>query len=142
MPAYRMSDEEYNKRPGNARDFLRQLKAQRPELFQKSANAPTISSAELEEKYPLGSRCQIGEATSLRGKIVWRGRISEAVTVAGNARMVVAIELDSPFGNWDGKDGSNILVKTEKEGSLRLAPWQDVLVGDFPELDPFDLDEI
>lgn len=53
---YRMPEEEYDKRDGTMRKFLRTLKETRPDLFKED---PTPNEAQLRTQFPIGARCEV-----------------------------------------------------------------------------------
>eukprot|EP01057_Protomagalhaensia_wolfi_P003016 Protomagalhaensia_wolfi_Nauph_80__3015@NODE_308_length_2840_cov_551_307033_g231_i0_p1_GENE_NODE_308_length_2840_cov_551_307033_g231_i0NODE_308_length_2840_cov_551_307033_g231_i0_p1_ORF_typecomplete_len283_score55_10Ubiquitin_2/PF14560_6/1_2e08CAP_GLY/PF01302_25/7_1e03CAP_GLY/PF01302_25/6_7e06Cobl/PF09469_10/0_035Tfb5/PF06331_12/6_8e03Tfb5/PF06331_12/0_21DUF733/PF05306_11/0_14P2/PF07194_11/4_2e03P2/PF07194_11/0_5_NODE_308_length_2840_cov_551_307033_g231_i02931141 len=151
--AFQLTDEQYGKRSGTAREFLSQLKQKRPDLFQKNLQKVTVTKA-LEPDtlpFPLNSRCQIKQ-TQLRGSIAWVGEISDAmkhhyvqVSHGRETNIYCGVKLDSPVGNFNGVDPETktVLFECDCPSRALLIHIDDIETGDqFSPLDTFELDEI
>jgi len=153
----KMSDEEYNKRSGTVREFLRGLKKDRPDLFDKNGAEKTDSAnfipdglalAEAvqaaKQKLPIGSRCRVKDYAGARGTVQYVGAKGIDKPKTRDNTIWVGIRLDEPMGNCGGKayDGQLLFecLKSEKEGLV--VPSGMVEVGDFPPVDPFEQDEM
>jgi len=96
------------------------------------------------ERIPLGSRCQV-EPGSRRGEVAHVGPVAGAKKGAW-----VGVRLDEPQGNNDGT-GPTLTAATGTVGKRYFdcpgpnyglfAKPENVLVGDFPPLDPFASDD-
>lgn len=150
---FELTDDEYGKRSGTAREFLNKLKGQRPDLFTAKSAAEEVKTQSLaanELPFPLGSRCEI-QNTSLRGTVAWIGQISSAlrrkqipVDREYSTNIYCGIRLDEPFGNFDGKDlDGKILFECDCPRRGILVHMNDLNVGDsYTPIDPFEMDEV
>eukprot|EP01054_Gregarina_sp_Poly1_P001344 Gregarina_sp_Poly_1__1343@NODE_1332_length_4355_cov_250_381530_g896_i0_p2_GENE_NODE_1332_length_4355_cov_250_381530_g896_i0NODE_1332_length_4355_cov_250_381530_g896_i0_p2_ORF_typecomplete_len187_score22_75CAP_GLY/PF01302_25/5_2e09_NODE_1332_length_4355_cov_250_381530_g896_i036434203 len=150
---FELTDEEYAKKPGTARQFLSKLKMQRPDLFKEGpgSSVSTESKADFESMpFKLGSRCEI-KGTHLRGKVAWIGTISHglqqkyvATEFKPKTNMYCGVALDDPVGNFNGTDlDGTVLFECDCSRRGMLVHVDDLDVNDaYVPLDPFDLDEI
>eukprot|EP00382_Lankesteria_abbotti_P002796 CAMPEP_0113845138 /NCGR_PEP_ID=MMETSP0372-20130328/596_1 /TAXON_ID=340204 /ORGANISM="Lankesteria abbotti" /LENGTH=260 /DNA_ID=CAMNT_0000814159 /DNA_START=144 /DNA_END=926 /DNA_ORIENTATION=- /assembly_acc=CAM_ASM_000359 len=143
---YRMSDDDYAKRDDSARKFLKDLHKNNPDVFktpyENDGNAECNDDMDLEtaeEKFPVGHRCQVSPGDR-RGQIAFVGKIP----IAGRSELRIGVRLDEPQGDSDGTHPSKKTVLVECDGDLycTFAKHHAVDVGDYPPVDPFDLDEL
>lgn len=147
---FKMSDEEYEKRPHTMRRFLRDLRKRNPELF-PNEDADTLAAthtsththkqitlAEAQNEFALNDRCCV-QPGSRRGEVVFVGYRKNKKGVW------IGVKLDEPstlepvsLNEWNRLTQTEIL--SDKYATL-VQPTH-VKCGDFPPLDPFDLDEI
>eukprot|EP01056_Protomagalhaensia_sp_Gyna25_P003228 Protomagalhaensia_sp_Gyna_25__3227@NODE_2938_length_808_cov_83_292588_g2453_i0_p1_GENE_NODE_2938_length_808_cov_83_292588_g2453_i0NODE_2938_length_808_cov_83_292588_g2453_i0_p1_ORF_typecomplete_len264_score45_02Ubiquitin_2/PF14560_6/1e09CAP_GLY/PF01302_25/5_2e03CAP_GLY/PF01302_25/1_8e06Tfb5/PF06331_12/1_6e03Tfb5/PF06331_12/3_7e03Tfb5/PF06331_12/0_16ubiquitin/PF00240_23/0_1Cobl/PF09469_10/0_23_NODE_2938_length_808_cov_83_292588_g2453_i037792 len=151
--AFQLTDEQYGKRSGTAREFLAQLRQKRPDLFQKNLQKVTTTKALETDSlpFPLNSRCQIKQ-TQLRGSIAWVGEISDSmkhhyvqVNRDRETNIYCGVVLDSPVGNFNGVESETkaVLFECDCPNRALLVHIDDIETGDqFSPLDPFELDEI
>ncbi|XP_068662446.1 tubulin-folding cofactor B [Aristolochia californica] len=130
---YSISDEAYNKRDGTFRKFKEKLATQSPSVLENKTSDNYMD--DLSSRIKVGDRCEI-EPGAKRGVVKFVGR---AETVAPG--FWVGVEYDEPLGKHDGMvKGKRYFECRPLHGAL-LRP-DKVKVGDYPERDPFDEDEI
>jgi tubulin-folding cofactor B len=154
---YVMPDEEYDKMKNSVRAIKREREAQkRAEEAARSAAgedgeglegdiyetkaAPVIknelTAEELAAAYPIGSRCEVTPG-GRRGVIKFAGSIQGTKTKGP----WIGICLDEPLGQNDGsKDGHQYFECPGPKYGAFSKP-ENVLVGDYPERDPFASDD-
>eukprot|EP01055_Gregarina_sp_Pseudo9_P005777 Gregarina_sp_Pseudo_9__5776@NODE_85_length_4430_cov_44_276475_g77_i0_p3_GENE_NODE_85_length_4430_cov_44_276475_g77_i0NODE_85_length_4430_cov_44_276475_g77_i0_p3_ORF_typecomplete_len257_score23_45Ubiquitin_2/PF14560_6/9_5e16CAP_GLY/PF01302_25/7_7e08ubiquitin/PF00240_23/0_004DUF1040/PF06288_13/6_8e03DUF1040/PF06288_13/0_23_NODE_85_length_4430_cov_44_276475_g77_i013982168 len=150
---FELTDSEYAKKSGTAREFLSKLKGQRPDLFKNKESGTSVKTEALQASdmpFSLGSRCEV-KNTSLRGKVAWIGQISDELLIKqvkveqkSKKNMFCGILLDNAFGNFDGKDvDGTVLFECDVPRRGLLVHVDDLNVGDaYVPIDPFDMDEI
>ncbi|CAA7405283.1 unnamed protein product [Spirodela intermedia] len=129
---YTISEEAYNKLDGNFRKFREKL-----------GSGNTTSSNRLLDNYmeelcsdiKIGDRCQI-ESGEKRGVIRFIGKAEPL-----GPGFWVGVELDEPLGKHDGTVKGKRYFGCRPQHGVLLRP-DKVKVGDFPERDPFEEDEI
>ncbi|XP_059665740.1 tubulin-folding cofactor B [Cornus florida] len=130
---YQISEEAYDKLDGTFRKFKEKLAHQNP-----SAHETKISDNYMEDlcsKIKVGDRCQV-EPGEKRGVIKFVGR---AETLAPG--FWVGVQYDEPLGKHDGMvKGTRYFDCPPLHGAL-VRP-DKVKVGDYPERDPFEEEEI
>lgn len=131
---YRISDEEYEKRGAGLRNFIAQMrqKTQAAATAQGTQQEPEGKSLEeLKRLYPIDARCCV-MGPDIRGTVKFVGMVNNIPSIG--------IDLDEPLGTCDGSLGAvrYFTAKGSKYGAFY--PYGQVLVGDYPELDPFDID--
>ncbi|CBZ49641.1 putative tubulin-specific chaperone [Neospora caninum Liverpool] len=152
---YVMDEETYDQREGTARKFLARLQKEQPDLFAKKKEAKVEEEDEETWKqrletarttFPIGSRCRL--SGDRRGAVAYVGpRPSKSLR-----QIWIGVALDEPLGTTDGRDGTSKkaagahlkpLFECNGEKYGEFATPDEVEVGDFPPIDPFDLlDEI
>eukprot|EP00928_Gymnodinium_smaydae_P089653 TRINITY_DN73580_c0_g1_i1.p1 TRINITY_DN73580_c0_g1~~TRINITY_DN73580_c0_g1_i1.p1 ORF type:complete len:295 (-),score=68.09 TRINITY_DN73580_c0_g1_i1:191-1075(-) len=152
---YVMPDEEYDKMKNTVRAIKREREEKRrAEEASKAAsgegqaedlgagedpNAPAASKNEMtrdeiEAAFPVGGRCEVTPG-GRRGVIRYAGPL-----IAAKGQWI-GICLDEPLGNNDGcKDGKRYFECTGPKYGCFAKP-ENVLVGDYPERDPFASDD-
>lgn len=139
---YEISEEAYEKRESTVRKFRReQAEQKKAELEAKLAAgeaAPERPATpdNVAELFPVGSRCEVNPG-GRRGSIEYLGPVGK---VQGT---FLGIRLDEPQGMNDGtKDGHRYFdCPGEGYGCFMRPDPEQVLVGDYPELDPFASDD-
>eukprot|EP00262_Sarcandra_glabra_P002831 TRINITY_DN13214_c0_g1_i1.p1 TRINITY_DN13214_c0_g1~~TRINITY_DN13214_c0_g1_i1.p1 ORF type:complete len:251 (-),score=49.52 TRINITY_DN13214_c0_g1_i1:294-1025(-) len=129
---YSISEEAFDKLDGTFRKFKEKLASQNPILENK---IPDNCMEDLCAKIKVGDRCEV-EPGEKRGVVKFVGK---AETVAPG--FWVGIQYDEPLGKNDGMvKGKRYFDCPPLHGAL-LRP-DKVKVGDYPERDPFEEDEI
>ncbi|KAJ4848041.1 hypothetical protein Tsubulata_046184 [Turnera subulata] len=130
---YTISDEAYQKRDGTFRKFKERISAQNPSAF-----APKITEDYMEDlcaNIKVGDRCEV-EPGEKRGVVKYVGR---AESLAPG--FWVGVQYDEPLGKHDGLvKGTRYFECPPLHGGM-VRP-DKVKVGDYPERDPFEDEEI
>lgn len=130
---YKISDEDYQKRQGTYRKFREKMASQNPSAFE-----PKITDNYMEDlcaNIKVGDRCEV-EPGAKRGVVKFVGR---AESLAPG--FWVGVQYDEPLGKHDGLvKGTRYFECPPLHGAM-VRP-EKVKVGDFPERDPFEEDEI
>ncbi|GMN60917.1 hypothetical protein TIFTF001_030007 [Ficus carica] len=130
---YKISDEDYQKRQGTYRKFREKMASQNPSAFE-----PKITDNYMEDlcaNIKVGDRCEV-EPGAKRGVVKFIGR---AESLAPG--FWVGVQYDEPLGKHDGLvKGTRYFECPPLHGAM-VRP-EKVKVGDFPERDPFEEDEI
>eukprot|EP01018_Ginkgo_biloba_P034390 Gb_34569 [translate_table: standard] len=130
---YRISEDAYDKLDGTYRKFKEKLISQEPSITQ-----PKITDDYMEDlasKIKVGDRCEV-DPGGKRGVVMFVGR---AETLA--LGFWVGVQYDEPIGKHDGMvRGKRYFSCPPLQGAM-LRP-EKVKVGDFPERDPFEEEEI
>ncbi|PSR92814.1 Tubulin-folding cofactor B like [Actinidia chinensis var. chinensis] len=130
---YNISEEAYDKRDGTFRKFKEKLTHQNP-----SANETKISDNHMEKlcaNIKVGDRCQV-EPGEKRGVVKFVG---QAETLGPG--FWVGVQYDEPLGKHDGMvKGTRYFDSLPLHGAM-IRP-DKVKVGDYPERDPFEEEEI
>lgn len=140
---YKMSDEEYDRRQGTLREWIREQRAadpswklpkQGPQTAVQQSEVPTLADA---AHITVGSRCQVAPGAR-RGVVAYVGLIPE---LQGDG-VWVGVRLDEPLGKNDGHlKGRHIFDAPPNHGTF-VRP-KNVEIGDFPDLlDDLDDDEL
>jgi len=155
QPSFVLSDKAYESRPSTVRSFLKTLRKDRPDLFNKPKdtnnkgggvvdgtendnNKERAQEETLEQvsaRIKLKQRCKV-DPGDIRGEVAYVG---PRPTTRG---VWVGVTLDEPLGNTDGSDGGGSLFQCRGPRYGLWATPTDVQIGDYPPLDPFDLAEI
>mmetsp|Transcript_72296 Transcript_72296/g.150823 ORF Transcript_72296/g.150823 Transcript_72296/m.150823 type:complete len:281 (-) Transcript_72296:134-976(-) len=139
---YVMEDEKYDQLENSVRAIKRKEKAKaeaaRAEAIAKGEILPTVEEEvnleELQEKFPLDARCEV-QPGGRRGAVAYVGKVS------GMKGAYVGVKLDEPLGMNDGtKDGKKYFDCQGPKYGCFSNP-EHVVVGDFPERDPFASDD-
>uniref|UniRef100_A0A0G4HP01 CAP-Gly domain-containing protein n=1 Tax=Chromera velia CCMP2878 TaxID=1169474 RepID=A0A0G4HP01_9ALVE len=131
---FQISEEAYQKKSGNARDFLNRLRENRPKAVEKEGGEGKKERPKTPENaaqvYPIGSRCEV-QPGGRRGEVAYVG------PVEGGSGTFIGVKLDEPLGVNDGRNkaGKRYFDAPDKYGIF--ARPEKVTVGDFPEKDPF-----
>ncbi|KAK1323595.1 hypothetical protein QJS10_CPA02g01220 [Acorus calamus] len=129
---YTISDEAYNKLDSNFRKFREKLATHNPTTENKlSDNYMEDLCANIE----VGDRCEV-EPGAKRGIVKFVGRVE---TIAPG--YWVGIQYDEPLGKHDGLVKGKRYFNCPPNHGAMVRP-DKVKVGDFPERDPFEEDEI
>lgn len=132
---YRMSDEAYDQRKGTLREWIREQKQNDPTWkMQQPAAAQQPTAPQDASHIRVGDRCLV-EPGERRGQVAYVG------AAPGLEGVWVGVKLDEPLGKHDGLvKGTRLFDALPKHGAL-VRP-NNVQVGDFPELDLLDDDEL
>ncbi len=137
---YRMNDEDYDKRKGTMRDFIREKRKQDPNYVLKPKttvmdnNQGPPPGPESVEGIVVGSRCEVTPG-GRRGVVKFVGEVEG---LAGGGHWV-GVEFDEPVGKCDGKIKDTVIFEC-KPGFGSFVRGKNVKTGDYPELDPFASD--
>ncbi|WCJ33359.1 tubulin folding cofactor B [Euphorbia peplus] len=130
---YKISEEDYKKRGGTFRKFKEKMVSQNPSAFE-----PKITDTYMEDlcaNIKVGERCEV-EPGEKRGFVKFVGR---AESLAPG--FWVGVQYDEPLGKHDGMvKGVRYFECPPLHGAM-VRP-DKVKVGDFPERDPFEEEEI
>lgn len=130
---YSISEEAYDKLDGTFRKFKEKLASQNPSIH--GNKTPDNYMEDLAANIKVGDRCEV-EPGEKRGVVKFLGRVE---TVAPG--FWVGVQYDEPLGKHDGTvKGKRYFNCPPLHGAL-LRP-DKVKVGDYPERDPFEEDEI
>ncbi|CAB3369640.1 Hypothetical predicted protein [Cloeon dipterum] len=139
---FELSAEKYAERGDTVRAHLARNKIgkfdpAREEQLRQEREALALLEAELASKIGVGNRCQVAvpEQPTRRGQVMFVG------TVHFKPGVWVGVKLDEPCGKNDGSvEGQRYFTCPPKYGSFVKVSY--VTVGNFPEIDPFEVDEI
>ncbi|CAL0299317.1 unnamed protein product [Lupinus luteus] len=130
---YKISDEAYNKLEGTFRKYKEKLSSQIPSTVE--ATIPDNYMEDLCANIKAGSRCEV-EPGAKRGVVKFVGR-AEAL----GPGFWVGVQYDEPLGKHDGMvKGVRYFECPPSHGGM-VRP-EKVKVGDYPERDLFEDDEI
>jgi tubulin-folding cofactor B len=127
VPVYTLSDEQYLNRHDNARAFIANARQR------KQVHDPKDKEKEKEVDIVVGSRCEV-----VGGK---RGQVAYVGQVEGKSGLWVGVRLDEPLGKNDGSVGGRKYFDAREKYGLFVAPG-NIIVGDFPEFNDDDFEEI
>jgi len=143
---YVMADEDYDKMENTVRAQKRREQAAAQRAAREAAGGqelggeaaapaePEESVAEVADRMPLDSRCEITPG----GR---RGAVAFVGTMKGTKGVWVGVRLDEPQGMNDGtRDGVRYFDCPGPKYGCFAKP-ENVMVGDFPERDPFASDD-
>ncbi|KAF8818062.1 CAP-Gly domain-containing protein [Cardiosporidium cionae] len=133
-----ISEEAYNSQKNTMRAFLKHIRAQRP--WAPAAESRSDETALLEDalaRFPINARCEV-QPGSRRGVVKYVGPVSSK----GAGKIWIGVSLDEPLGNTDGTDKGIQLFSCNGDKYGQWSRQDDVQIGDFPPVDPFDLVEI
>ncbi|KAF5185872.1 Tubulin-folding cofactor b [Thalictrum thalictroides] len=130
---YTISEEAYDKLDGTVRKFKEKLASQNPSILEhKLANK---YKEDLCANFKVGDRCEVDPGEK-RGVVKY---IGEAETIAPG--FWVGVQYDEPFGKHDGMvKGTRFFECPPLHGAM-VRPDR-IKVGDYPERDPFEEEEI
>lgn len=133
---YNMVDEDYDKREKTLRRHIKEETAKDPNFVmfknQNNGEAERPKTPEnVKDLYPLDARCETNPG-GRRGTIKFVGEVKKAKGT------FIGIALDEPQGFNDGgkEEVKYFDCKGDKYGCFSRP--ENVVVGDFPELDPFE----
>mmetsp|Transcript_13400 Transcript_13400/g.12133 ORF Transcript_13400/g.12133 Transcript_13400/m.12133 type:complete len:285 (-) Transcript_13400:60-914(-) len=132
---YTMAEEDYAKRKGTVREYIREQKKLNPNFNPLKTKVTTTQPKEIPgvdsvEGITVGSRCEVHPGAR-RGVVMFVGEIPNS-----NTGYWVGVKFDEPVGKGDGTAKGNKLFECEPMfgGFVR---GKNVLVGDYPERDIF-----
>ncbi|KAK2197348.1 bifunctional CAP Gly-rich domain superfamily/CAP Gly-rich domain/Ubiquitin-like domain/Ubiquitin-like domain superfamily [Babesia duncani] len=130
---YKISDEVYNRREHGLRDFINKMREKNGTLeVKKIKNDDDDDLLKLKQTFPLESRCLVSPG-DCRGTIKFVGKV-----MGDGSKVKIGVHLDEPLGNCNGtRSGILYFECPDKYGGF-FKP-EAVTVGDYPELDVFDL---
>ncbi|KAL1333110.1 hypothetical protein HN51_061870 [Arachis hypogaea] len=130
---YTISEEAYNKREGTFRKYKEKLTPKTPSTIE--AKIPDTHMEDLCANIKVGSRCEV-EPGEKRGVVKFVGRAEPL-----GPGFWVGVQYDEPLGKHDGMvKGVRYFQCPPSHGGM-VKP-EKVKVGDYPERDPFEEDEI
>lgn len=130
---YKISDEAYEKRDGTFKKFKEKLAHQKPACA--SAKVADNYMEDLCANIKVGDRCQV-EPGEKRGVVKYVGRAENL-----GPGFWVGVQYDEPLGKHDGLvKGTRYFNCPPNHGGM-VRP-DKVQVGDYPERDPFEEEEI
>nr|AFK42330.1 unknown [Lotus japonicus] len=130
---YQISEEAFNKREGTFRKYKEKLTSQIPSNVE--AKIPDNYMEDLCVDIKVGSRCEV-EPGGKRGVVTFVGRAEPL-----GPGFWVGVQYDEPLGKHDGMvKGVRYFECPPFHGGI-VRPGK-VKVGDYPERDPFEEDEI
>ncbi|KAG9444081.1 hypothetical protein H6P81_015421 [Aristolochia fimbriata] len=130
---YSISEEAYNKRDGTFKKFKEKLASQSSSVHENKTSDNYME--DVASRIKVGDRCEV-DPGSKRGVIKFVGR---AETVAPG--FWVGVEYDEPLGKHDGMVKGKRYFECRPLHGVLVRP-DKVKVGDYPERDPFEEDEI
>ncbi|PKA64763.1 ribosomal RNA methyltransferase Nop2 [Apostasia shenzhenica] len=130
---YEISEEAYNKLDSNFRKFKEKVLSQN--AMTQDTKLPDNYMEELCHGIKVGNRCEV-ESGGKRGVVKFVGK-AEAVAPG----FWIGVQLDEPLGKHDGMVRGRRYFECPPQHGLLLRP-DKVKVGDYPERDPFDEEEI
>ncbi len=131
---YVMSDKDYEKRGDTFRKFRERQLAVNPNFKSYLGQVDKDHLKEEASKIEIGSRCETNGGAR-RGEVKFVGK------VAGLERGYwVGIKLDEPVGDSNGKVKDKVIFECGERFGLFVRP-DELKVGDYPEIDEFDMDE-
>lgn len=145
---YKMSDEDYSKRKGTLREFIKNKKAENPNWKPSktaggllgtdggadAGEAPPPPGPESVTGIEVGARCQVNPG-SRRGEVKFVGEVEE---LKGGGYWV-GVKFDEPVGLGDGSAKGKKYFDAE-QGYGSFSRGKNVTCGDFPERDLMDSD--
>lgn len=130
---YKISDEAYKKRDGTFRKFKEKLALQSPSGA--STKLPDNYMEDLCTNIKVGDRCQI-EPGDKRGVVKYVGQAENL-----GPGFWVGVQYDEPLGKHDGLVKGTRYFDCPPLHGVMVRP-DKIQVGDFPERDPFEEEEI
>ncbi|KMZ73529.1 Tubulin folding cofactor [Zostera marina] len=130
---YSISEENYNKLDCNFRKFKEKIVSQNPETFDNK-----ISDVYMEAEcanIKVGDRCEV-EPGAKRGIVKFVGK-AEGIAPG----FWVGVQYDEPLGKHNGTIKGKIYFECPSQHGALLRP-DKVRIGDYPERDPFEDEEI
>ncbi|XXG73596.1 hypothetical protein AAC387_Pa07g2491 [Persea americana] len=130
---YTISEEAYNNLDGTYRKFKEKLVSQNPSLLENKITDNYME--DLCTNIKVGDRCEV-EPGGKRGVVMFVGRAETA-----SPGFWVGIQYDEPLGKHDGMVKGKRYFDCPPLHGVLIRP-DKVKVGDYPERDPFEEDEI
>eukprot|EP00268_Persea_americana_P043385 TRINITY_DN4360_c0_g1_i2.p1 TRINITY_DN4360_c0_g1~~TRINITY_DN4360_c0_g1_i2.p1 ORF type:complete len:243 (+),score=48.27 TRINITY_DN4360_c0_g1_i2:154-882(+) len=130
---YTISEEAYNNLDGTYRKFKEKLVSQNPSLRENKITDDFME--DLCTNIKVGDRCEV-EPGGKRGVVMFVGRAETA-----SPGFWVGIQYDEPLGKHDGMVKGKRYFDCPPLHGVLIRP-DKVKVGDYPERDPFEEDEI
>ncbi|XP_039020260.1 tubulin-folding cofactor B-like [Hibiscus syriacus] len=130
---YTISEDEYIKRSGTFRKFKEQMASQNPSAFKNKMSDDYME--DLCGNITVGDRCEVDPGEK-RGVIKYVGR-AEAL----GPGFWIGVQYDEPLGKHDGMVKGTRYFQFPSLCGAMVRP-DKVKVGDYPERDPFEEDEI
>ncbi|GIX66062.1 tubulin-specific chaperone, putative [Babesia caballi] len=130
---FRLTDEEYAVRGKALREFIARMRQQNGVTAPgegASAQPPSKTLEQLRQEYPVGSRCLVKQG-DIRGTVRFVGMVKRDLRIG--------VELDEPLGDCDGTVNGVHYFTARGPSYGAFYPSDLVEVGNFPELDPFDI---
>ncbi|KAJ4978482.1 hypothetical protein NE237_009262 [Protea cynaroides] len=130
---YRISDEAYDKLDGTIRKHKEKLASQNPSIHERKV--PDNYMEDLCANVKVGDRCEV-EPGEKRGVVKFVGKAETLMP-----GFWVGVHYDEPLGKHDGMVKGKRYFDCPPLHGVMVRP-DKVKVGDFPERDPFEEDEI
>ncbi|KAI0519685.1 hypothetical protein KFK09_007140 [Dendrobium nobile] len=130
---YKISEEAYNKLNSNFRKFKEKMLSQNAMTHEKKL--PENYVDDLCKSIKVGDRCEV-EPGEKRGVVKFVGKVENR-----GPGFWIGIQLDEPLGKHDGMVNGKRYFECLPQHGIFLRP-EKVKVGDYPERDPFDEEEI
>ncbi|WRX25146.1 Ubiquitin-like domain - like 10 [Theobroma cacao] len=130
---YSISEEEYNKRSGTFRKFKEKMASQNSSAFKNKMSDDYME--DLCANIKIGERCEV-EPGEKRGVVKYVGQ-AEAL----GPGFWIGVQYDEPLGKHDGVVKGTRYFQCPPLCGAMVRP-DKVKVGDYPEQDPFEEDEI
>ncbi|KAF6173601.1 hypothetical protein GIB67_022960 [Kingdonia uniflora] len=130
---YSISEEAYDKLDSTVRKYKEKLASQNPSIFENKI--PDNYMEDLCANFNVGARCEV-QPGEKRGVIKYIGR---ADVIAPGCW--VGVEYDEPLGKHDGLVRGKKYFECRPLHGAMIRP-DKVKVGDYPEQDPFEEEEI
>lgn len=133
---YMMSDDDYEQLPSSMRKFLRNLRENNPELFEKTEVVTDPDhEKEIADEIKVGDRC-IMVNDNHRGEVKYVGKVPDL-----GQGYYVGVKLDEPYGMNDGQVKGIKYFESPNKYGIFLRPSK-IMTGNYPELDFDETDEI
>ncbi|KAL5720021.1 hypothetical protein ACHQM5_012733 [Ranunculus cassubicifolius] len=129
---YTISDEAYDKLDGTVRKYKEKLASQNPSIFETKASDKYKDFC---ENIKVGDRCEV-EPGEKRGVVKYVG---EADNIGSG--FWVGVQYDEPLGKHDGLVRGKRYFECPPLHGAMIRP-DKIKVGDYPERDPFEDEEI
>ncbi|KAK4047011.1 hypothetical protein OIV83_005697 [Microbotryomycetes sp. JL201] len=134
---YEMSDKDYEARSDSLLNFKKRHKLGRfaPSSTETMSQVSAATDEHVPDNLKLGARCQVAmsDVLSRRGTVRYIGPVEFGPQ---DGRTWVGVEWDEPVGKNDGAVDGKRYFQTGPQKASFLRP-SHVVVGDYPELDPF-----
>ena len=128
-----MADAEYDKKEDTYRNFKKRMLKENPNWKEFAGQVDIDFGKEEADAIEIGSRCEvIGGA---RGEVMFTGKV-----VGLERGYWVGVKLDEPIGDNDGKVRGKKIFECPVGFGKFVRP-QELKVGDYPEIDEFDMDD-
>ena len=129
-----MKDSDYDKKEDTFRNFRKRQLAANPNWKSYAGQADIDFQMEESKAISVGQRCETNIGAR-RGEVMFVGKVK------GLERGYwVGIKLDEPVGDNDGKVKDKKIFECSAKFGMFVRPL-DLKVGDYPEIDEFDMDD-